>query len=552
MDSCLVRAPRVACVLVVVAAMALLGAAGAASASSSAGRAGRVTARTLGTLGRSASMGPKAPPPVFSTAATQARNRPAAQQCLIAYQRYGACYDYAGGSQTGNNQGATVSFPVERPVLAWNGYHSLMEMAIFNRTPKGIDEDTAEIGWIIFPEASGQPPEAQLFIYHFVNTKGTCYNGCGFVSTSKTVKPGMVLQPGTTTWGIHNIAGKWAFYLDGKEFGYIPDSAYKGTFGHASMVEVYGEIAGQGTTPGCTQMGDSLYAHQPGAASIGAFRRYGGIAGPHLLPYYPTDPAAWTDTTAVNNYQVGGPGDCKPIAGTVAGSDGGYTVIGQNTAAYSFAPGQNVWTRPATPPPPQVPGAGQIVSVTSDPATGGYWMTDDQGDVYAINAPDYGGVNGNGGLTGPIVGITAFRKGYLLVTSTGQVLGVHAPTYGGLGFRPSSPAVGIAGTKTGYLIATSAGKVYNVHTPLYGSLRQRPRFPITGIATVGKGYLLVSTHGWVYNFHSPFRGSLRGIAVPKPIIGITPVGAGYVLTSSVGSVYAFNTAFDGSVTNEGI
>jgi hypothetical protein len=490
----------------------------------------------------------KAPPPDFSAGASTA---PAVrQQCDIAYLRYGACYDYAGASQTVNNEGASVTFPVDHPNLAWNslGYHTLIEMAVFNRTPKGIDNDTAEVGWLVQGLKAGQPPVAHLFVYHFVQTKGTCYDGCGFVSTSKTVKPGMALKPGSYTWTIRNTGGKWAFYLNGAEFGYIPDSAYHGTFGHSSIVNVYGEIAEAGTKPNCTQMGNTLFGAQTDAATIGGFRLYDASAAPDLTPYSPTDPAAWSSTSTPNTFRVGGPGDCKPMAGTVATSSG-YTVVGQDTAAYPFTQGQDVWARPTTQPAPQDPGAGQIVGVASDPATGGYWMTDNQGDVYAVNAPDYGGLNGVQ-TPAPIVGITAFKSGYLLVDGKGNVYNFHAPSYGGV--ISSSPVVGIAGTKDGYLIASRNGTVQGVARAGTRTHAQATiPAPITGIAADGRGYLLVDSAGDVDNVDTPGHGSLRGAEIPEPIVGITPTSTGYLLTSTFGEVYAFATPFDGSVTNEG-
>jgi Neprosin len=512
----------------------------------------------------------KAPPPDFSSAKqggsppsgsrrqrgalTLPGQAPPAQQCDIAYQRYGACYDYAGGTVAEPNQGATVTFPVTSPTLASNGSHTLMEMAVFNRTPAGIDEDTAEVGWIVNRPSSGQPPVPHLFVYHFVNTQGTCYNGCGFVSTSTTIVPGMALTPGTdVTWSIRNIAGNWTFFFNGTEFGYIPDSAYDGTFDQASIVNVYGEIAGGGTTPGCSQMGNGLFSTQQDAATISNFQLYDPATNAQLTPYWPTDPAAWNSTVIKNGFRVGGPGDCKPMAGTVATGSGDYTVVGQDTSAYAFTEGDNPWTRPNPLPAPQVTGAGQIVGVTSDPATGGYWMTDNQGDVYPVNAPDYGGLNGAQTPT-PVVGITAFGSGYLLVTANGMVYGFNTTTYGDLtSVTLKSPVVGITAFGSGYLIATAGGKVYSFNTSYYGSARLAgSSAPITGIAADGNGYLLVDSAGDVYAFHAPYQGSLRGTEIPEPVIGITPTSTGYLLTDTGGNVYAFNTPFDGSVTDEGI
>jgi len=512
----------------------------------------------------------KTPPPAFSPvkpggsaaggsgqrlgALTLPGQEPPAQQCDIAYQRYGACYDYAGGTVAEPNQGATVTFPVTSPTLASNGGHTLMEMAVFNRTPAGIDEDTAEVGWIVNRPPSGQQPVPHLFVYHFVNTAGTCYNGCGFVSTSSTIVPGMALTPGTdVTWSIRNIDGNWTFFFNGTEFGYIPDSAYDGTFDQASIVNVYGEIAGDGTTPGCSQMGNGLFSTQPGAAAVSSFQLYDAATNAQLTPYWPTDPAAWNSTTIKGGFRIGGPGDCKPVAGTVVTGSAGYTVVGQDTSAYPFTDGDNPWTRPSPLPSPQVAGAGQIVGVASDPATGGYWMTDSQGDVYPVNAPDYGGLNGAQTPT-PVVGITAFGSGYLLVTANGKVYGFNTTTYGDLtSVTLTSPVVGITASGAGYLIATAGGRVYAFNTPYYGSARPTgSSAPITGIAADASGYLLVNSAGDVYPFHTTYHGSLRGTEIPEPIIGITPTSTGYLLTDTVGNVYAFNTPFDGSVIDEGI
>lgn len=478
---------------------------------------------------------------------------PPAQQCNIAYQRYGACYDYAGGTVSEPNEGATVTFPVTNPTIASNGGHTLMEMAVFNRTPAGIDQDTAEVGWIVNRPRNGQPPVPQLFVYHFVNTAGTCYNGCGFVSTSSTIVPGMALTPGQdVTWSIQNINGNWTFFFNGTEFGYIPDSAYDGTFDEASIVNVYGEIAGGGTTPGCSQMGNGLYSSQSDAATISNFHLYGAATDAPLTPYWPTDPTAWSSTVVKGGFRVGGPGDCEPAAGTIS-TPAGYTVVGQDTSAYSFTDGDNPWARPSPLPAPQVAGAGQIVGVAADPATGGYWMTDNQGNVYPVNAPDYGGLNGAQTQT-PVVGIAAFQSGYLLVTANGDVYAFNADSYGDLtSVKLASPVVGITAFGSGYLIATAAGKVYSFNTSDYGSPRVAPSAaPVTGIAAAGDGYLLVDSLGDVYAIHTPYHGSLHGTETSDPVIAITPTATGYLLTNAIGDVFAFGTPFDGSVTDYGI
>jgi hypothetical protein len=297
-----------------------------------------------------------------------------------------------------------------------------------------------------------------------------------------------------------------------------------------------------------------LRGRQPDREQRGrGLRLFDATAAADLQPYSPTDPAAWSSMSTPGTFRVGGPGDCKPMAATVA-TGTGYTVVGQNTAVYPFTLGQDVWARPKTPPAPLDPVSGQIVGATSDPAsTGGYWMTDNQGDVYPVNAPNYGGLNGVQ-TPAPITGITAFKSGYLLVDGNGDVYNFHAPSYGGI--TSSSPVAGISGIKDGYLIATADGTVYGVvragghtHVTAYGPATIPA--PITGIAADGNGFLLVDSAGDVDAVDTGYHGSLHGTEIPEPIIGITATSTGYLLTSAFGEVYAFGTAFDGSVTNEG-
>ncbi|MDQ6839798.1 MAG: hypothetical protein M3137_16095 [Actinomycetota bacterium] len=76
-----------------------------------------------------------------------------------------------------------------------------------------------------------------------------------------------------------------------------------------------------------------------------------------------------------------------------------------------------------------VPGiTAPIVGVTSDRATGGYWLVGQDGNVYGVNAPLQGSLRGQH-LAARIVGIAAddATGGYWVVTADGAVHGFNAP-----------------------------------------------------------------------------------------------------------------------------
>ena len=228
----------------------------------------------------------------------------AASECYA----QGGCYDYAGVQLNGSNQGATATFAAQSPSEDATSSHSLVELAVDNFTAQGDVNDSAELGWIVSPTS----PAPQLFVYHFDNTAATCYNSCGFVSTSQTITPGMTLTTGAQdVWTIRQIDGQWTFYFNGVEFGYFPASAYQPAFTAATQANVFGEVASDSGAQGCTQMGTGSFAGAAGSETVSQFGLFGAAQPARQQLMATTDPAAYTaQLTGATSAGLGGPGVC--------------------------------------------------------------------------------------------------------------------------------------------------------------------------------------------------------------------------------------------------
>src|SRR5258708_12297194 len=62
----------------------------------------------------------------------------------------------------------------------------------------------------------------------------------------------------------------------------------------------------------------------------------------------------------------------------------------------------------------------KVAGIATDPATGGYWVATNRGNVFSFNAPWYGSEAGKK-LPAPVAAIAADGAGYLLVTRAGHV-----------------------------------------------------------------------------------------------------------------------------------
>ena len=91
-------------------------------------------------------------------------------------------YHYSSGLQYAETDGTYANLVIGKPDLAEEDYHTLAEIAVQSADGKQI----VEVGWTVDRGVNGDD-DPHLFVYHWVDGKETCYNGCGFKQYSKTV-----------------------------------------------------------------------------------------------------------------------------------------------------------------------------------------------------------------------------------------------------------------------------------------------------------------------------------------------------------------------------
>jgi len=174
--------------------------------------------------------------------------------------------------------GASVSITQNHPKVAVNDYHSLAELAV----ESSDGEQIVEIGWIVATDVNGDS-RTHLFVYHWVNGSGSCYNGCGFVSTSTKYTAGGLVKVGTVgTYSIHYSKGKWILTYDGVKLGYFPESLWSGTFKSIGLVQAVGELASCSATRPSSQIGNGIEGTSSKAADLTKFSLIGASTTPTL------------------------------------------------------------------------------------------------------------------------------------------------------------------------------------------------------------------------------------------------------------------------------
>jgi Neprosin len=220
------------------------------------------------------------------------------------------CYNYVTAYVYHTNEGASDLLKQAEPKLARNAWHSLEEIAV-----RSVNSDqTVEIGWTSQKTAGSTDSRvpARLFVYHWVNGKGTCYSSasdwCGFVSTSKTIRPMMEVGAGKLRlYSIHYSHGRWNLGYDHKTFGYFPERDWNGHYTQAGYVETFGEIAATSKRT-CTQMGNGLGPENPKASEIADFKLYGSSY--NTEQFLTTQPQTWSYKQTAAGFRLGGNGDC--------------------------------------------------------------------------------------------------------------------------------------------------------------------------------------------------------------------------------------------------
>lgn len=209
------------------------------------------------------------------------------------YCQYGTCYYWNTMGDDGfAAAGASASLSQPQPVVGANDSHSLAELAVESANQQQI----IEIGWIVAPNVNGDSL-THLFVYHWVNNESTCYNGCGFVSTSTSNPAGSLVAVKTLgTYAIQYSNKKWVLTYNGTELGYFPESIWGGTFTKVGMVQAFGEVASSSATKPQTQMGNDSLGTSSKSAYISDFDLINSNSHPTLW---------YSDVQAPAVYKIG-------------------------------------------------------------------------------------------------------------------------------------------------------------------------------------------------------------------------------------------------------
>jgi hypothetical protein len=218
-----------------------------------------------------------------------------------------AYYFYAVGSQVGDSDGAYSNLIVSRPVLVKGDYHTLAEIAVQSADGSQV----VEVGWSVDRVVNGDD-DPHLFVFHWVDGKGTCYNACGYQSYSTTTKPGDTLPINVNKrFGIQHFGTNWWIAYDTEWIGYFPDDLWDGKYTRSGLQQFFGEVAAGSTSP-CTQMGNGVDATKDTAARFGSITQLNGPDANVALKTLTPDPKIPSPYSAValsgRTFRFGGGG----------------------------------------------------------------------------------------------------------------------------------------------------------------------------------------------------------------------------------------------------
>jgi hypothetical protein len=279
--------------------------------------------------------------------------------------------------------------------------------------------------------------------------------------------------------------------------------------------------------------GLELHAAWPAATTANAS---GGVSGVDPRMFARTPTAARRARTALVGVMI------AALLGVFAVMSGPAAPAGVSGASYLGSVALAPLKRP-------------ITGMASTPTGRGYWLTADDGGVFAFGDAHFWGSTGGRRLNRPIVDIasTPSGRGYWLVASDGGIFSFgDAHFWGSTGrIHLNRPVVGIAATPSGrgYWLAASDGGIFTFgDARFYGSTGGLRLYrPVVGIAatTRGRGYSIAASDGGIFNFgDARFYGSTGGQTLNSSIIGIDRPrgGHGYWLIAHDGGVFGFGQA----------
>lgn len=247
-----------------------------------------------------------------------------------AMQKEALNYFYAEAEQTGMNPSNGTVGPVSAsalmdpaaPTIGTGDFHSLAEIFAGKDINNGI-----EVGWTV--DATGingtDHTNPHLFVGAWVNGNFLGYNnaaGSGWVDYSGNADDaGKLLTTGTAVeFGMQHSGSVWWVYYNTAAIGDFPDSlwsATSNTFTNLDRVQVFGEVAGNSTSPH-TQMGKGVLASATSGAcpctgaKISSMTYTGGSGAvvPLLVKASDPNPTKYNSVLLASNKTLyyGGPG----------------------------------------------------------------------------------------------------------------------------------------------------------------------------------------------------------------------------------------------------
>jgi hypothetical protein len=214
-------------------------------------------------------------------------------------------YFYVQAYQRADTGGATVRLLQASPATGESGY-SLAFLGVHSPD----DQQVVEIGWMVNQDVN-KDLKPHLFVYHFVDGAETCFNGCGFVSTSTSMPAGMEVTPGELKeYMIRYDQGDWWVGYDGSWIGYFPASLWGGRYTRGGIAQMLGSVNSPDPAP-CTDMGNGVFGHDQGSATATDFALIDSAATPQLVLGGVTNPSYYDagDVTSTS-LRYGGPGAC--------------------------------------------------------------------------------------------------------------------------------------------------------------------------------------------------------------------------------------------------
>jgi hypothetical protein len=238
-----------------------------------------------------------------------------------------ACYFYNTAYQDVLTTGVYANMYISNPTVVSPDSHSLAELAAIKHV--NGTRQIVEVGWTVDRDRFGDGLP-HLFVFSWVNGKGNCYDGCGWVASADSkVKAGDVLVPGSAKqFGIQYDekspeGGAWWIKYDGTYLGYFPSSLWTKAdppvpdFVDTDNVQAFGEVAA-GTASPCSNMGVNKSKGADGAkgdprpAYIASIAYVGGATvSPQMIIQPSTASSAYSiNQASARTFFYGGGGFC--------------------------------------------------------------------------------------------------------------------------------------------------------------------------------------------------------------------------------------------------